>query len=199
MAKESYTTRDVAKTLGVTPRTIQLWSESGLLDSWKTPGGHRRYDPIIVEAFVKDKKSKENYLYQEDFSSLNACKILIIEDDPMMLNLININIMNWDLPVKIELAQDGYDGLFKIGFFKPEILILDITLPSIDGFQIIATLIRNKLLSKMKIIVVSGMSSSEITESIKDIKDIDILQKPVDFKLLKSLITEHINSKKHQN
>lgn len=41
-ASDTFTTREAASRLGVSLRTVQLWTESGVLDAWKTPGGHPR-------------------------------------------------------------------------------------------------------------------------------------------------------------
>jgi excisionase family DNA binding protein len=46
------TTREAAKLLGVSLRTAQLWSESGLLEAWKTAGGHRRITRDSIECLL---------------------------------------------------------------------------------------------------------------------------------------------------
>lgn len=46
------TTQDVAKKLGCSIRSVQLWMEQGLLDGWKTPGGHRRISKASFDRFV---------------------------------------------------------------------------------------------------------------------------------------------------
>ena len=58
------TTHDVAKKLGVTIRSVQLWVEQGLLEGWKTPGGHRR---ITSESFNRFVLSQEINLEPTEF------------------------------------------------------------------------------------------------------------------------------------
>lgn len=192
---ETCTTKDAARILGVTPRTIQLWSESGVLDYWKTPGGHRRYDLKKIEAMSANNlvSARTSSNRKKEMELESRCKILVIEDDALLLNLYNINISSWDLPIDLELSQDGYDGLLKIGSFSPDILILDLTLPSVDGFQIIGTLLKNKLLSRMKLFIVSGLSESEIANNLGNLKDISVMHKPVDFQTLRKQIESHIS------
>lgn len=192
MATDGYTTKDVAKILGVTQRTVQLWSESGRIESRKTTGGHRRFSEDAINKLLESQKAFETE--QDKKSGSGKCKVLVIEDDSMLLNLYNINITSWGLPIELELSQDGYDGLVKIGAFKPDVLVLDLTLPSVDGFQIIATLLKNKLLSEMKLIVVTGLSETEITENIQHISHIRVLKKPIDFKLIRAEIEAHFES-----
>jgi excisionase family DNA binding protein len=50
---EKCTTREAARRLAVTTRTIQLWAEAGVLPAWKTPGGHRRFNVSDIEALQK--------------------------------------------------------------------------------------------------------------------------------------------------
>lgn len=192
MATDGYTTKDVAEILGVTQRTVQLWSESGRIESRKTAGGHRRFSKEAINKLLERQKAFETE--QGKKSCSDKCKVLVIEDDSMLLNLYNINITSWGLPIELELSQDGYDGLVKIGAFKPDVLILDLTLPSVDGFQIIATLLKNKLLSEMKLIVVTGLSETDITKNIQQISHIRVLKKPIDFKLIRAEIETQFES-----
>lgn len=191
MTATEYTTKDIAKILGVTQRTVQLWSESGKIEFRKTAGGHRRFTQDTVNKLLANQKDLENEQFDPS-EAVSSCKVMVIEDDSMLLNLYNINITSWGLPINLELCQDGYDGLIKIGSFKPDVLILDLSLPSVDGFQIIATLLKNKLLSKMKVIVVSGLSENEITENIHHINHICVLRKPIDFKRIRTEIETQI-------
>lgn len=193
MAADEYTTKDIAKILGVTQRTVQLWSESGRIEFRKTSGGHRRFTQEAINKLLANKKAIESP-QPNPTESADRCKVLVIEDDSMLLNLYNINITSWGLPIDLELSQDGYDGLVKIGSFKPDVLILDLSLPSVDGFQIIATLLKNKLLSQMKLIVVTGLSEPEITENIHHISHIHVLKKPIDFKIIKTEIEAQIET-----
>ena len=47
------TTREAARRLGVSLRTAQLWTENGLLDAWKTEGGHRRIRAESVDRVMR--------------------------------------------------------------------------------------------------------------------------------------------------
>jgi len=63
-ARNIMTTQDVAQKLGVTIRCVQLWMDQGLLEGWKTPGGHRRISKESFNDFISshemDIKSTEN-------------------------------------------------------------------------------------------------------------------------------------------
>jgi len=48
------TSGQVAKRLHVTPETVARWADQGRLEHRRTPGGHRRYDPELIDQLVRD-------------------------------------------------------------------------------------------------------------------------------------------------
>jgi excisionase family DNA binding protein len=76
------TSKQAASLLEVTTRTIQLWSESGILKAWKTARGHRRFNLKDIEAFkIKLKEGTSNF---NDFKFL---RVLLIEDESDLITL----------------------------------------------------------------------------------------------------------------
>lgn len=191
---ELCTTKQAADKLGVKSRTVLLWSDSGLLKSWKTPGGHRRFSIDEVEKLASTLE-EENNVPEFMQSHKNKLKVLVVEDDAYLLNLYNLTINSWDLPIELFLSQDGYDGLYKAGNCRPDLIILDLNLPKVDGFQIVATLIKNDLLSFDDLIIVTGLTEEKISHNLPNIKDIRILKKPIDFGLVREIVEEKINKK----
>lgn len=184
------TSKKAAALLGVTSRTIQLWAESGVLRSWKTPGGHRRYSVDAVKALAKDiQETGEPELRK---AAGNSLKILVVEDDTVMLKLYKITVDSWQLPVELELASDGYSGMLKVGAFQPDLMLLDLSLPNIDGFKIVESLTSNGQLNKMKLVVVSGLPFSEIKQRLQGIDENSILSKPVPFDKIRKITEELI-------
>lgn len=181
--KSVCTSKKAAELLNVTPRTIQLWAESGILNSWKTPGGHRRYFTKDVMALAEQVKNEATTHHPQ--ASEKVVKLLIIEDDLDLLKLYQLTIERWGLPVDLEIASDGYSGLIKLGEFKPDLLVLDLNLPNIDGFRIIESLVDSELLRSMKLLVVSGLPISDIKEKIHRVEEGSILRKPVPFERIK--------------
>ena len=60
-----FTSKEAAGMLGVTTRTIQLWSESGVLKAWKTAGGHRRFNQIDIEKVMSQLTQEVNEIADE--------------------------------------------------------------------------------------------------------------------------------------
>lgn len=191
---ELCTTKQAADKLGVTSRTVLLWSESGLLKSWKTPGGHRRFSIEEVEELASN--LEENSSVNEAIGvDREKIRVLVVEDDAYLLNLYNLNINSWGLPIQLFLSQDGYDGLYKAGSCRPDLIILDLNLPKVDGFQIIATLIKNNQLEFDDIIIVTGLPKEKVSNNLPNIKNIKLLKKPIDFEKIREVVEVKLNQK----
>lgn len=159
-ALDLMTTSDVAKELGVTIRTVQLWVEQGALEGWKTPGGHRRITRASFNRFVSGKAGAP----EKDAVDDSRLKVVIVEDDQAMQLLYRMTIESWQLPIDIKLLSNGYEGLIEISQNTPDLLITDLKMPEMDGFSLLKAIRSNDDFSKMSIVVVTGLPAYEIED-----------------------------------
>ena len=177
-----YTTREAADRLGVSLRTAQLWSESGLLEAWKTAGGHRRISLESVQRVLEKNRPPEQKLHDD----IGALKVLVVEDDHILLRIYKARLSSWGLPIKVITAPNAYDALLLIGRESPDLMISDLMMPGIDGFQMIRTLINSPFKEGMEIVVVSGLSPQEIDAQGGLPREIPVYPKPIPFDALRS-------------
>lgn len=172
-----------AAVLGVTTRTIQSWSESGILEPWKTPGGHRRFNLEDIEGL------RANLAKDIDGAGTERLiRVLVIEDDPDLLRLYQMTIESWDSPVSLELATDGFQGLMTMGVWKPNIVITDLQMPNISGIEMLESISATKLFKSMKTIVVTGLSKSEVEQQGGLPEGVVLLTKPIPFDEIKKIV-----------
>ena len=176
-------TRQAALRLGVSLGTVQNMVESGALEAWKTAGGHRRIPVASVEALLARRRTQTPSA-QEANSQL---EILIAEDDPTLQGLYQMTIESWGLPLRIRMVANGFDGLYQVGQRIPDVLVADLMMPGLDGFEMIKRLRANPELSRMDIIVVSAIDSDEIKRRGLP-TDITIFGKPIPFHELKGFM-----------
>lgn len=180
--KGKLTTNAVAKQLNVSPRTIQLWAESGVLPASKTVGGHRRFNPEDVRALQRQYTAAA----EQDKRSPRNLRVLVVEDEPDLLFLYKQQIKRWGLPLDLQLAGDGYEGLIKIGSWQPDVVITDLLMPRIDGVHMINIIAQQKELANTDIIVVTALSPEE-QESKGSIPDtVPVYTKPIPFDRLEA-------------
>jgi excisionase family DNA binding protein len=187
------TTREAADMLGVSLRTAQLWSESGLLEAWKTSGGHRRISRQSIERLLSGPGS--DLPTRADPSGVPAdtdpaggrfC-ILVVEDDPDLRRLYGLKLRHWPMQPEVLTAGDGYEALVLLGLHRPDMLIADLQMPGLDGFRMLRTIEGAPELAAMKTIVVSGLDPEDIEQRGSVPAGIPILPKPVPFDRLATL------------
>ena len=88
--------------------------------------------------------------------------ILIIEDDEFFRELISKELISNGFGV-LE-AIDGQKGIEKAEESKPNLILLDLLLPNIDGFEVLSTLKANSMTSSIPIIILSNLDSKEDIE-----------------------------------
>jgi len=175
--RRSYTTIDVAKRLGVSLQTVQRWVDAGHLKAWKTLGGHRRIDAQSAEQLFK---SQEDRISAEPVSNLPAplCAV-VVDDDSADLTLM-VALVRQALPdARIEVAENGFLALALIGKIKPDIVVTDIHMPYMDGFEMLRQLMTHAFLRPQTLIAVSASSAQELAVLGQLPSEVQLLSKPL--------------------
>lgn len=201
------TTREAARILGISLRTAQLWVEAGILNAWKTVGGHRRILRSSVDDLLAQRKGTKPAVDEKPAAVVakqvteeqanrprradDEYKILVVEDDAALLRLYELTIAGWKPPVKLTLVKTGWEALIAIGQEKPDVLVTDLRLPGMDGFRMMRVLGTDPSYSEgMQIIVVTGMDKGEIEAFGGLPPGITVIHKPLSFPLLEKTIIE---------
>lgn len=90
-------------------------------------------------------------------------KILIIEDDPLMIRLYQKAFSSEGY--EVEVAFDGEEGLGKVKKGKPTLILLDIMMPKMHGFEVLDKLKANKETEKIPVIVLTNLASTQDAET----------------------------------
>ncbi len=190
-----FSTTQAAKLLGVSLGTVQQMVEDGLLQAWKTTGGHRR----ILRESVQTHLACRGVLPGNSTKSCEV-RVLIAEDEPLFRELYQGTMGKWGLPLCIEMVDNGFDALLAVGRQAPDVLILDLTLPGMDGFQMVRALRANTALAGMDIIVISAMEAREIEVRGGLPTDVIRYAKPIPFHELRGFFqakaTEKLKSRR---
>lgn len=174
--------------LGVALRTVQLWVEKGSLTAWRTAGGHRRIVRGSVEALLARQQAAI-----EEYNKRGQLTLLVVDDDPVYLELVRMKVKEWTLPITMISASDGFEGLLLIGECKPDIVLADLRMPGMDGFQMIRRLRERTETADILTIVMTGLSEDDIAAGGGLPEDVPILKKPLSFDELATLIHARAN------
>lgn len=184
--REFCSTSDAAQMLGVSLGTVQQMVENGLLDAWKTTGGHRRIRVSSVESFLRKRQTGTPGAQPNRMSA--AVRVLIAEDDRLMQALYEKTVATWDMPIQVKIVPSGFEGLMEIGRCAPDLLVADLVMPDLDGFAMVRRLRADPRLAQMDIIVVTGLSAADIEAQGGLPEDVLVYGKPIPFRELKGYI-----------
>jgi excisionase family DNA binding protein len=182
-------TRQAAASLGVALSTVQAWVETGVLPAWKTAGGHRRIPADAVEAMRLRQQS-----VLEMAPAPQIYKVLVVEDDAVQREIYRRQFADWNLPVQLFLAEDGFEGMILIGRHSPDLIITDLAMPEMDGFAMIRRLKCQPTAIRASIIVVTALSAADIEAHGGLPSGLPVYPKPIPFAALRPLIEHKIRT-----
>lgn len=192
---EVLTTKEVATLLGVAVRTVQLWVESGVLRAWKTAGGHRRIARDSVEALLASRARAIAEPALDLASKAKAAgpfRVLVVEDDPALRLLFELTLTSWDLPIEVDLADNGFAALLRVGEQRPDLLITDLNMPGMDGFSMLRHLRQSEQWRDLPVIAVSALGAADVAARGGLPADVRLFGKPVPFAEIEQLIRNAI-------
>jgi len=159
-AQEDYCgTSYAAKLLGLSVGTIQNLVEKNELQAWKTQGGHRR----ISMQSIREYQRRHNIISSTPDNSANHLKVLLVEDDEVTREMLRTICNNCEVPIDCTVMSSGLEALIDIASIQPDVLIADLNMPGVDGFELLRTLRNNSQFTKMSCLAVSALSQEEIT------------------------------------
>jgi excisionase family DNA binding protein len=185
--KSFCTTREAATLLGVSVGTVQLWVENGLLQAWKTAGGHRRVLRDSVESLLHKKPAAPVGTTVVSVSGQRRTRVMVVEDDPSLLRLYETQLARWTIPMELTLMDNAISALLHMGRGGPDLLITDLHMPGMDGFAMLRVLNQSPEMARTKMVVVSGLDADEINARGGVPTGVEVLAKPIPFAQLLSI------------
>lgn len=187
--KDYLSTREVAKLLNVAVSTIQSWADNGLLRAWTTVGGHRRIEKYSVEKMLHKQQTVLNENPQD-----KKLSIVVVEDNEQELKIYEHQFSLWDINANFYINKDGYSGLLAVGKISPDIIITDLLMPNMNGFEMIKAIKENSDLKDALIIVVSALTDDEIRIRGGLPEDVIVFSKPLPFDELEAVVQKQIDA-----
>lgn len=157
MSQDVCTTQQAASLLGMSVTSVQHLVESGEIEAWKTQGGHRRIPMAAVRAYMAT-ISKTGAGAQEPLT------VLIVEDNPLQRGIYEAQFAAWDLPVRMRMCENGYKALIDIAAMRPDVLLLDIVMRGIDGYEVMQTVLAYPELADINIAILTSLSRDELDQ-----------------------------------
>ncbi len=119
-------------------------------------------------------------------------KVLLVEDNKNIIKVISMLLRSKGFDLKIE--QDGVSGVETALEWEPDIILLDIKLPKMNGFLVCETLRDNEKTANTKIIIVSAKAEEEDIKRGFELGADEYLTKPINPNELLEVINRHLKS-----
>lgn len=191
-----FSTIEAARRLGLAVRSVQLMVDRGELDAWKTPGGHRRISCRSVERWLAQRSRSGmperpaadaappagTAPAQADRPggppATRAPKVLLIEDSVHYHTLVRLLLQQQFPQVDLHVADDGIAGLALHGEIKPDVLIVDILLPGIDGAALVSSLRSHPQFARSRLIVITSLDEGKRAPYAFALDGLPVVHKP---------------------
>ena len=177
------TTFEAAKYAGLSYNTIKSWAKAGAIPYYKTPGGHWRIRKSDLDAFLIER----GIPVKGRIVPRNK-RILIVDDEELTVKLIREFIEGLDETFEMAEAYNGFEAGRLVQSFKPDIVILDIMMPGLDGLAVCSQIKSDPLTRSIDVIAITGYHTPENVERIFECGASMCLKKPLDLDELRDAI-----------
>jgi twitching motility two-component system response regulator PilG len=113
-------------------------------------------------------------------------KVLLVDDTRTLLSLIQVYLMGWQM--EFFEAKDGLEGLAKAKAHQPDLVISDVRMPGMDGFELCAALRADKVLHATPIVLLTSLNDDTSRKKGKLVGASAFLTKPVSVEELRKTV-----------
>ncbi len=182
-----------SKVLGVSVAKVQSMVEQGELEAWRTKGGHRRISMQSIKAYLAQHGSKVSTGLMDANSPY--LKVMVVDDDVVTLELIRKSIESWGLAIDASFMSSAMEAMMDITTARPDVLISDLRMPGVDGFQFLRAIRANPLFAGTMMLVVTMLSDEEIEASGGVPKHTHVMHKPLNLVWLHGFLAAMMRAK----
>ena len=176
--KTVFTTGEAAKICKVSQQTIIRCFDSGQLKGFRVPGSRfRRIPRDQLYSFMRD-----NGIPTDALDS-GKRKILVVDDDEDLVELIVDQLVR-DGRFEVRSVNNGFGAGMLIKEFRPDLVVLDVMLPDINGIEVCRLVRSEKTMDDVRIICISGMVEEDKIQQLRDSGANEFLKKPFDVEAL---------------
>ena len=186
--EKTFTTFEVARLCGVFHTTVINWVNKGKLNARVTPGGHRRIPIAELLLFMK----KYEMPIPHDIEDMHK-HILILDDERIVTRWLERGFGKHKDRYAVQVVNNPVDALVLIGKKLPHLLVLDLLMPGMDGFQVCRILKSNPATKGMKIVAITGKKLTASQRKFLDDNCDGLMQKPFDLKDIVGRIDRLLN------
>jgi len=176
--KTVFTTGEAAKICKVSQQTIIRCFDNGQLKGFRVPGSKfRRIPREALYKFMKDNQIPTDALES------GKRKVLLVDDDLELVELMS-KVLDEDGRFEVRIASNGFDAGMMVKEYRPDIIVLDVMLPDINGKEVCLRVRADPSLEEVRILCISGMIEEDKIQELRLAGADHFLHKPFDIEHL---------------
>jgi len=169
----------IAQMLHVDPGSVANWIDQGLLKAHRTPGGHRRVATEDLMQFLREHKMPIPQELQTE-----PARVLVVDDEPAVTQLISRAIKAAYPDYEVTQAHDGFQAGSLVATLKPDVVLLDLRMPGMDGYEVCCTIKSQEGTKHAEVLAMTAYPSPENEKRILDCGARICMTKPLDMEHL---------------
>jgi excisionase family DNA binding protein len=187
------TSTEVAAACGVSARTVSNWMRDGAIPAHRTVGGHGRVSLDDLKRFLAERGMPVPAALTGDGRAprgLDAAprrrRALVIDDDEAFIEVTRefLSASGWE----VETARHGFLAGFLVGRNRPDVVLLDILMPGLDGYEVLSLMRRDPDARGIPVVACTSLKGPDAEAKIRAAGFFAQVRKPVDFKALLALL-----------
>jgi excisionase family DNA binding protein len=176
--KTVFTTGEAAKICKVSQQTIIRCFDNGQLKGFRVPGS--RFRRIPREALYKF--MKDNGIPTDALES-GKRKVLLVDDDLELVEVMT-KFLEEDGRFEVRVAGNGFDAGMMVKEYRPDIIVLDVMLPDINGKEVCHRVRADNTLEEVRILCISGMIEEDKIQELRLSGADEFMHKPFECEVL---------------
>jgi excisionase family DNA binding protein len=173
-----------SKLLGLSVGTVQGLVEKNELRAWRTNGGHRRISLKSIQEYQHRHNLHPNALMHGE----ERLKVLVVEDDEATRLMLQMNFDRWGLPLDVIMYTSAIEAMLDIPSLHPQVLLTDLVMPGVDGFEFVKTLNEHASFRSMAVVAMTGLNSQQVKDMGGLPEGVQLLLKPIDLEWLRGFL-----------
>jgi excisionase family DNA binding protein len=178
MAK-NLSTFAIAEMLHVDPGSVANWIDQGLLKAHRTPGGHRRVAKDDLISFLHEHKMP----LPEDLQD-RPTRVLVVDDEEAVAHMVAKALSAAKPKFEVIEAHDGFRAGTMVATLKPDVVILDLRMPGMDGYEVCRLIKSQPATKNAEVVAMTAYPSPENERKILECGARVCMTKPLDLDLL---------------
>lgn len=168
------TSHEVGAMLQMDPSSVVKWVNDGILPAYRTPGGHRRIRSSDLLAFLR-----QHNMYIPDGLRGGAVRALLVDDDQTLLQSLARAMKSHKDRVELATCASGIEALVRVGADRPDVLIIDVNMPEVDGLEVLRRLKGAAETKGIGVVLITGKPTADLEKKAGELGARGVLAKPL--------------------